>query len=149
MFRLLALASLAAVALATGPPAYAPHPAPAYHPAAPEPAQPYAFQYGVADDYSGANFAASENSDAKTTSGSYTVNLPDGRVQTVTYTADDYTGFVADVAYTGTASYPEEKAYHPAPVHKAAPVYHAAPAPVYHPAPAPVYPPAPAPAYHA
>ena len=30
-------------------------------------------------------------------SGSYTVQLPDGRVQTVKYTADDYTGYVADV----------------------------------------------------
>jgi hypothetical protein len=31
------------------------------------------------------------------------VNLPDGRVQTVTYTADHYGGFVADVKYEGEA----------------------------------------------
>ena len=59
---------------------------------------PYKFQYGVADDYSGAKFSANEESaDGKTVIGSYTVNLPDGRVQTVTYTADHHNGFVADV----------------------------------------------------
>ena len=49
------------------------------------------------DEYSGANFGASESSDTKVVSGSYTVALPDGRIQTVKYTADDYAGYVADV----------------------------------------------------
>merc|ERR1719244_241137 len=77
--------------------------------------QPYQYQYGVQDDYSGANFAASENSDAKVVTGSYTVHLPDGRIQTVKYTADHYNGYVADVTYEGTAVYPEVKPYKPAP----------------------------------
>merc|ERR1711894_1013 len=85
-------------------PYHAPAPAPYHAPAHPveyAPA-PFAFSYGVADDYSKANFAASETSDGKITSGSYQVHLPDGRVQTVTYKADDYSGFVADVKYEGT-----------------------------------------------
>ena len=69
-------------------------PAPSY-PA--EPPQPYSYQYGVKDEYSGANFGASESSDTKVVSGTYTVALPDGRIQTVKYTADDYAGYVADV----------------------------------------------------
>merc|ERR1712117_25105 len=64
----------------------------------------YAYNYGVADDYSGANFAQTEQRDGYATSGSYTVNLPDGRVQTVTY-SDNGDGIVQDVSYTGTPSY--------------------------------------------
>ena len=60
----------------------------------------------------------------KTVTGSYQVALPDGRTQTVTYTADHYNGFVADVVYEGEAHYPEDKPYHPAPAYKPAP-YHA------------------------
>merc|ERR1739842_211562 len=56
--------------------------APAYKEEAPK---PYAFQYGVADDYSGANFNAQETADGKAVSGSYQVALPDGRIQTVTW----------------------------------------------------------------
>merc|ERR1712165_319364 len=122
----------AAAAFPAGPPApyHAPAPAP-YHAPAPykEEPKPYAFQYGVADDYSGANFNAQETADGKAVTGSYQVHLPDGRVQTVTYTADHYNGFVADVKYEGTPVYPkyEPKPYHPAPYHAPAPAYHAAP----------------------
>merc|ERR1712088_688171 len=128
MLRIAAFAALVAVAVAmpAGPPAGPPapyHPAPApYHAPAPhhapvydETPKPYAFEYGVADDYSGANFKAAETADGKAVTGSYQVNLPDGRVQTVTYTADHYNGFVADVSYEGVPHYPEAKAYHPAP----------------------------------
>merc|ERR1712105_575673 len=38
--------------------------------------------------------------------GSYSVNLPDARIQTVTYNANDLTGNVATVEYTGEAVYP-------------------------------------------
>merc|ERR1712106_1151908 len=116
MFALALGFVLVAAISGDGPPAYGP--APAYAPAPSyekEVPQPYQYQYGVQDDYSGANFAASENSDAKVVTGSYTVHLPDGRIQTVTYTADPYNGYVADVTYEGTPVYPEAKPYAPAP----------------------------------
>merc|ERR1711892_484959 len=74
-------------------PAYAAvHAAPAYV----EPAyvdEPYTYQYGVADDYSKANFNAAETADATgVVSGSYDVALPDGRTQHVKYTSDNYNG---------------------------------------------------------
>ena len=78
----------------------------------------YQYAYAVKDDYSYANFEASESRDGYNTQGSYRVNLPDGRVQIVTYTAGPE-GYVADVKYEGTAQYPEYKpappAYKPAP----------------------------------
>merc|ERR1712027_166471 len=61
----------------------------------------YAYNYGVADDYSGAAFSQTEQRDGYATSGSNTVNLPDGRVQTVTY-SDNGDGIVQDVSYSGT-----------------------------------------------
>merc|ERR1711956_162464 len=132
VLRFAAFAALVAVAVAlpAGPPAPYGAPAPYHAPAHPAPVydespKPYAFQYGVADDYSGAKFNAQETADGKAVSGSYSVALPDGRIQTVTYTADHYNGFVADVSYEGVPVYPEAKPYHPAP----APAYHAAPKP--------------------
>ncbi|XP_037804830.1 uncharacterized protein LOC119599148 [Penaeus monodon] len=53
----------------------------------------YNYNYGVADGYSGANFAASESRDGYKIEGqAYTVDLPDGRKQIVNYvdTADVY-----------------------------------------------------------
>ena len=57
-----------------------------------EPAYPdlpptYAYTYGVKDDTSLVNFAANEHRDGPAAAGSYQVALPDGRTQTVTYTA--------------------------------------------------------------
>ena len=39
--------------------------------------------------------------------GEYRVNLPDGRVQIVSYEASAEKGFVANVRYEGTAVYPD------------------------------------------
>merc|ERR1712137_1175938 len=99
---------------------------------------------------------ASNNSVTERSWADRTVALPDGRMQIVTYTAGDYTGYVADVKYEGVAKYPEysapayKAAAYSAPAYKAAaysaPAYSAPAAyeaPVY-PAPAayeaPVYP---------
>merc|ERR1712121_303261 len=141
-------ATLVAVASAAGPPA----------PYAPQEAYPdlppvYNYQYGVNDpEYSGAVFSQQENRADYDTNGEYRVNLPDGRVQIVTYSAGPE-GYVADVKYEGEAVYAEVKPYKPAPppAYKPAPapykpVVKVAPAPVVKvvPAPAP-YNPAPAP----
>merc|ERR1712106_219396 len=115
----------AAPVIAHAAPAYAAPvvAAPAYHePAYKETPEPYTYTYGVADDYSKANFNAAETSDVNgVVSGSYSVALPDGRTQTVTYTADHVNGYVAEVTYEGVPVYPEAKPYVPAP----APAYHA------------------------
>merc|ERR1712113_1023338 len=53
-----------------------------------------------ADDYSKANFQRQEESDgASNVAGAYSVALPDGRIQHVTYTSNGYDGYVADVTY--------------------------------------------------
>jgi len=118
-------------------------PIPAYGPAPPAyPDLPPVYKYGYAvkDDYSFVNFNANEQRDGYDAAGSYSVALPDGRTQTVTYTATK-DGYVADVTYAGEAKYPEYNPTYPAaPVYAPAPVYHAAPAPAY--APIPVYKPA-------
>jgi len=70
------------------------------------PPKPYSFSYGVEDPHYGPTFQQKEKSDGKAVSGSYTVQLPDGRLQKVTYTADHDTGFHANVEYKGKAQYP-------------------------------------------
>merc|ERR1712025_135497 len=70
--------------------------------------QPYKYEYGVQDDYTKAAFAKSEShGDVGAVTGSYKVNLPDGRIQTVTYTADPVNGYKA-VVYEGEPVYPPE-----------------------------------------
>ena len=102
------------------------HAAPAYHApvvhavaaAYPDVPSPYTYTYAVSDDYSNANFNAAETGDGNgNAEGSYSVALPDGRLQHVNYKADGYAGYVADVTYEGAAVYPPA----PAP-YKAAPV---------------------------
>lgn len=90
---------------------------------------PFDFGFEVVDQYSGNDFGHSSNSDGKVTEGEYRVALPDGRIQVVKYTADNYNGYVAEVSYEGEAQYPEQPA--PAPTN-------APPAPTYAP-PAPTY----------
>merc|ERR1711911_239314 len=119
-------------------------------------AHPYTFSWAVEDGPSYNSYGQQQSSDGKVVSGSYRVALPDGRMQIVTYTAGDYTGYVADVKHEGVAKYPEysapayKAAAYSAPAYKAAaysaPAYSAPAAyeaPVY-PAPAayeaPVYP---------
>ena len=67
--------------------------------------QPYEFAYAVNDDYTYTRFSQRESGDNyNNKEGVYSVDLPDGRTQTVTYTADKY-GYNADVQYTGQAKY--------------------------------------------
>lgn len=89
----------------------------------------YSYDYGVTDHYSGTNFGHSESREGYKTEGRYTVSLPDGRKQIVTY-VDKGDGLEAVVTYEGEAQYPEHK---PEPKYKPASVYQ--PAPVYKPAP--------------
>merc|ERR1712158_185351 len=105
-----------APAVVAHPVAHAVHAAPAYHAPAPaykaevypDEVSPYTYTYAVSDDYSKANFNAEETSDgAGNAQGSYSVALPDGRIQHVAYTANGYDGYVADVTYDGTAQSPE------------------------------------------
>merc|ERR1712025_1038306 len=106
--QVLVIASL--VAAASAAPQYAA--APVVVKATGDLAEPpvYAYNYGVNDDYSGAQFSQNEQRDGYATSGSYTVALPDGRVQTVKY-ADNGDGVTQEVTYEGVAGN-----YGPAPV---------------------------------
>ena len=119
----------------------------------------YDFDYAVKDDYSYVNFGHNENRNGDNTKGSYFVDLPDGRRQTVNYYVDGYSGYVADVQYSGEAKYAHDykpaykAAYEPAykPAYKAAyePEYKPAYKPAYEPAYKPAYEPAYKPAYKA
>ena len=86
---------------------------------------PFAFEWAVKDVPSYNDYSQSTTSDGKLTTGTYSVILPDGRTQVVTY-KDDGNGYVAEVKYIGEAKYPDYK-----------PAYKAYPAPAY---PAPAYP---------
>merc|ERR1712223_753425 len=129
MFKVAIASALVAVSFAAGPPAYG-APPPAVYKEEKLPPQPFAYEYGVNDDYSKANFKKTETQDANgVVAGSYVIALPDGRIQTTKYTADNVNGFVAEVSYEGTPVYPPEPAEG---------YGHAAPVAAYAPAP-PVY----------
>ena len=88
MIQVIIASALFAAAFAAGPPAYgapAPyHPAPVYKEEK-LPPQPFAYEYGVVDDYSKNNFQKTETQDAEgKVAGSFKIALPDGRIQTTT-----------------------------------------------------------------
>merc|ERR1712128_88846 len=125
MGKVFIIAALAACA-AAAPQGYAvAHPAAAIGDLA-EPAL-YAFNYGVSDDYSGNSFTQQEQRDGYATSGSYTVALPDGRIQTVEYT-DNGDGIIQDVSYEGVPKYGPAVVAHAV----AHPISHAVAHPVVH-----------------
>merc|ERR1711981_301631 len=129
MFKVALASALVAVSFAAGPPAYGAPPPVVYKEAEKLPPQPFAYEYGVNDDYSKANFKKTETQDANgVVAGSYVIALPDGRIQTTKYTADHVNGFVAEVSYEGTPVYPPE----PAEGYGHAPAYAPKPAPAYH-----------------
>ncbi|KAG7166339.1 pro-resilin-like [Homarus americanus] len=67
----------------------------------------YNFNYAVKHDPSGNDFGHQETRDGDDTQGSYYVQLPDGRLQTVNYFVDGDSGYIADVKYDGEARYPD------------------------------------------
>ena len=107
----------------------------------------YDFDWSVKDGYSRNDFGHQESRDGDFTEGSYYVQLPDGRLQTVKYYVDGDSGFVAEVNYEGEAHYDSVESYEaPRPRYSApespeesveVPVY-VAPRPVYR-APRPTY----------
>ncbi|XP_064119160.1 pro-resilin-like [Macrobrachium nipponense] len=109
-----------------------------------EKGRPFDYSYVVKDAYQNLDFGHKSTSDGKVVTGDYHVLLPDGRNQTVVYTAD-HNGYRAQVAYHGEARYPEAKPYAPAPSYGAHKPTYGAPAPTYK-EPTPVYG-APAPSY--
>ncbi|XP_050424028.1 cuticle protein 7-like [Adelges cooleyi] len=116
-------------------------PATVYQPVNPNPA--YSYKYGVSDPSTGDYKSAEESLSNGVVQGQYSLSEPDGTVRTVSYTADDVNGFVAQVSKGAKVAVPAAPVYAPA-----APVYAPA-APVYAPAAAPAVYHAPAPVYHA
>jgi len=90
------------------PPLYgAPPPVPVHYGEVKIPPRPFAYAYGVSDNYSGANFDKKETQDEHgVVQGEYRVALPDGRTQIVTYHADHTNGYIADVKYEGVPAHP-------------------------------------------
>lgn len=64
--------------------------------------EPFNFAYEVKDAPTNTDFKHEANSDGKRVTGAYSVLLPDGRNQVVTYTADE-NGYNAKVNYEGEA----------------------------------------------
>lgn len=56
------------------------------------------YRYHVSDYKTGNNFGHTQKRNKEETKGEYSILLPDGRIQTVKYVAND-SGFHADVSY--------------------------------------------------
>nr|XP_033198271.1 pro-resilin-like isoform X1 [Bombus vancouverensis nearcticus]XP_033198272.1 pro-resilin-like isoform X1 [Bombus vancouverensis nearcticus] len=66
-----------------------------------EPGMPFDFNYAVKEDAFGNDYSHNAISDGDIVRGEYRVQLPDGRLQVVRYTADWKHGFSAQVSYDG------------------------------------------------
>merc|ERR1712123_365169 len=66
-----------------------------------EPGAQYNFGYSITDSVTGDSKSRQESREGDVVSGSYSVADPDGRIRTVTYTADAVHGFQAHVTYDG------------------------------------------------
>jgi hypothetical protein len=66
-----------------------------------DPNPSYNFGYSIADTLTGDSKTREESRDGDVVRGSYSVADPDGRIRTVTYTADAVHGFQAKVTYDG------------------------------------------------
>ncbi|XP_013119516.1 pro-resilin [Stomoxys calcitrans] len=71
------------------------------------PGMPFDFEYAVNDVETANDYAHKATSDGDVVTGEYRVQLPDGRMQVVRYTADWKTGYHADVSYEGEPQYPQ------------------------------------------
>nr|XP_027206655.1 cuticle protein 19.8-like [Penaeus vannamei] len=102
--RIAVLLALSVTILAESVPRYSP-PAPSYNAPAPAPTGPaqYDFNYAVQDNI-GNDFGHQESRNGYDTQGTYYVQLPDGRLQKVTYTVNGDSGFIAEVGLPGEAS---------------------------------------------
>ncbi|XP_045617776.2 cuticle protein 7-like [Procambarus clarkii] len=120
-----AMMFVAAAMAAPSLPSYGYSPALSYRPVpAYEGPARYNFQWAVNDGPSGNDFGHQEARDGDNTKGSYYVQLPDGRLQTVNYFVDGDSGYVADVQYQGEARFPAyQPAYRPTPAYRPSPVY--------------------------
>ncbi|XP_050728942.1 cuticle protein 21-like isoform X4 [Eriocheir sinensis] len=65
----------------------------------------YNFKWEVDHSPSDNHYGQEEARDRDHTQGSYYVQLPDGRVQKVSYVVDGGDGYIADVQYEGSASF--------------------------------------------
>ncbi|XP_067006728.2 cuticle protein 18.6 [Anabrus simplex] len=92
-----------------------------------EKGMPFDFAYAVKDVDYGTDFSHNAASDGDVVKGEYRVQLPDGRLQVVRYSADRETGYHADISYEGEArfspntqtSYGGNKYYSPANIYRA------------------------------
>lgn len=88
-----------------------------------DPERGYGYGYAVRDEHAGTDFSQWERREpggTGTVTGQYRVQLPDGRTQTVTYTADPDTGYRASVTYQGVPRYPDSKPRSSAPARRSA-----------------------------
>jgi len=63
------------------------------------PYMPYNIGYGVDDEESGNRYSMREDNDGQEVTGEYSVLLPDGRTQVVSFRADPVNGYTAEVTY--------------------------------------------------